>query len=392
MHFAFTLRSWRLNKNLTNMDKNYIRILELCLSPAYGGLELHVRDFCVWLAGQPQIELFLVLKNESPIYQDLKKYNRPTLTFDRFAGKFPLAMALHVARYIDAHKIDVVHMHWKDDLPLAALAKRLCKRDICLVSSRHMLLPHKKHDIYHRFIYQPVDRYITITKDLKMQAEKNLPIDSNKIEVIYYGVKPPDMLTPEKIAELKTAFNIDNRFTVGLIGRICPEKRQELFIKAIQKLNEEDVHIHGLIIGSITDQPYYEHIRQYVKDQQIENIITFSGFYNRPTDLMQCLDVLVMTSGVETFGLVLIEAMHCGIPVIGSNKGGVPEIIDHGITGLMFESDDLLAFTEEIGRLYNDEALRRQLAKAGQQKAGEMFVADNQYQKVKSALERCIKR
>jgi glycosyltransferase involved in cell wall biosynthesis len=107
---------------------------------------------------------------------------------------------------------------------------------------------------------------------------------------------------------------------------------------------------------------------------------------------MQCLDVLVMPSGVETFGLVLIEAMHCGIPVIGSNKGGVPEIIDHGITGLMYETDDLPAFAEAIARMYHDESLRRQLAQAGQRKAREMFVADIQYHKVKTALHRCTNR
>ena len=57
------------------MPGKQTRVLELCLSPAYGGLELHVRDFCTWLSGQPDVELFLVLKNDSPVHKDLKILN-----------------------------------------------------------------------------------------------------------------------------------------------------------------------------------------------------------------------------------------------------------------------------------------------------------------------------
>jgi glycosyltransferase involved in cell wall biosynthesis len=372
------------------MSNKNIRILELCLSPAYGGLELHVRDFCVWLSGQQDTDLYLVLKNDSPIHRDLKRINIPIHLYNKTAGKLPLLTALDLARYIDTNRIDIVHMHWKDDLPLAALAKRLSKRNPALVVSRHMLLPHKKHDPYHRFIYRPVNRYITITEDLKRQAVKNLPIREGKIEVIYYGVKVPERITLTQSGRIKHEFNIDDRYTVGLVGRICPEKRQLMFIQAVENLHKEEIPVHGLIIGSVTDPGYDQEIRRYVQEKDLEDAVSFSGFYDRPTDLMQCLDVLVMPSGVETFGLVLIEAMHCGIPVIGSNKGGVPEIIDHGVTGLMYETDDVQAFSTAMARMYHDKTLRRRLAENGQTKAREMFVDDIQYSKVKKALLNCI--
>jgi len=366
-----------------------MNILELCLSPAYGGLEIHVRDFCIWLSSRKEVSLSLALQEGSEIEQRLADLTCPSITFLHIAAKFPLKMARSLAGFIDEHQIDIIHMHWKDDLPLAALSKRLSKRNVCLAHSRHMLLPGNKHDIYHRFIYKPVDKYITITKDLKEQAEKNLPISNDKIEYIYYGVEPPNQLTNTEKEKIKKKFHIDHRFTVGLIGRIHFDKKQHLFIEAIEILKKEGVDIFGVIVGSSNDDEYSDQIRKYTVDHSLEEHVIFSGFYERPTDLMQCFDALVMPSGSETFGLVLIEGMHCGIPVIGSNKGGVPEIIDHGINGLMFEGDDVHSLVESINRLYHDNALRIQLAQAGQKKAREMFVAEEQYKKVLTTLANC---
>ncbi len=363
-----------------------MNILELCLSPSYGGLELHVRDFCVWLSEKPEVVLFLGLQSDSPIHQDLKTLDLPGITYDKIAGKVPYGMARRLAQYIIEHDIDIIHIHWKDDLPLAALAKRMTRNKVRLVHSRHMLLPGKKHDLYHQFIYNPVDKYITITQDLKNQAVKNLPLDADKVEVIYYGIKPPALLDQQQIQQLKEQFNIDNKFTVGLIGRICQEKKQHMLLEAANILKSRDIHINAVIVGGIMKDDYLDGLKRYVTDNGLESYVHFSGFYDRPTDLMQTFDVVTLLTGVETFGLVLIEGMYCGIPVIGSNLGGVPEIIDHGVTGLMFQSDDINSLVDELTRVYNDRALRLRLGQEGKRKAEKMFVLETQYTKVLNSL------
>ena len=96
---------------------------------------------------------------------------------------------------------------------------------------------------------------------------------------------------------------------------------------------------------------------------------------------MTCFDVIVLTTKNETFGLVLIEAMLAGIAVIGSNAGGVPEIIDHEQTGLLFETWNVKSLATAIKRLVQNAELRASLARAGQQKARAQFNLDIQYQK-----------
>jgi glycosyltransferase involved in cell wall biosynthesis len=109
---------------------------------------------------------------------------------------------------------------------------------------------------------------------------------------------------------------------------------------------------------------------------------------------MQCFDVLVLTTHVETFGLVLVEAMMLGIPVIGSNAGGVLEIIDHEKTGLLFKTKDAHSLAEAIERMVRDPELRQQLAAAGREKAGKAYDTETQNRKVLSLMyETCgIKR
>jgi glycosyltransferase involved in cell wall biosynthesis len=97
---------------------------------------------------------------------------------------------------------------------------------------------------------------------------------------------------------------------------------------------------------------------------------------------MSCFDALVLTTKLETFGLVLIEAMHSGIPVIGSNAGGVPEIIDNEVTGLLFESWNANSLAEALKRLYTDREFGNKIAIMGRQKAQKIFDAKIQYQKV----------
>jgi glycosyltransferase involved in cell wall biosynthesis len=368
-----------------------MNILEICLSPSYGGLEIHFHDFCHWLYAQKNIGLFLVLQQGAEIDKRLSDLDCPSTKFPHIAGKLPFRLARSLAGFIDQNEIDIIHLHWKFDLPLAALSKKMAKRKVCLVHSRHMRLPHKKNDWYHQFIYKTIDKYITITEDLKRQVEKNLPISDEKIEVIYPGICSPYRLTDTEKEQLKSKFGIDQRFTLGLFGSICQEKRQLLFIKAVEILKNRGLDINAIIVGRVLSDDYNKKIQKYRSEHGLDDCINFFGFNERPTDLMQCLDVLVMPSACETFGLVLIESMYCGVPVIGSDNCGVPEIIDHGVTGLMFESDNLDSLVEVIIQLYEEPTLRNNLSQAAEKKVNNMFLVEPQYQKVLSALHSCYK-
>lgn len=362
-----------------------MNILEICLSPSFGGLEIHMRDFSRWLAGRKGTKLHLAVADGSRVDRSLRDLGIPTLRFDSPVGAFPLWKARYLARFIDGAEIDVLHVHWKDDLPLAALAKRIARRPVRLVHTRQMSLPGRKFDPYHRLIYGSLDCFIAITRSIAAQAEKNLPIPPEAICQIYYGVHLPDV-TDGRSVELRKELGLEGKFVVGVVGRVTEPKGQHLLIEAIDRLRSQGVPAAGLIVGEPFEESYVEKLNAMVRDRSLSEHIRFMAFHPKPYEVMSACDVVALTTRAETFGLVLVEAMQCGIAVVGSNAEGVPEIIDDGRTGLLFEPWDAASLAEALGKLFHDSALRRRLAQEGMRRARSSFDAQTQYEKFYAAL------
>ena len=365
-----------------------LKVLELCLSPDYGGLELHMRDFSRWLSGRDDCQLFLALQDRTRLSGALGELDVSRLLFSGPADKFSPFKAKRLSDFIEFHSIDIVHVHWKFDLPLAALAKKFGKRRFQLVHTRQMNMPGKKQDPYHRFIYGQMDCFIAITRYIEKQARENLPIPADKITQIYYGVKIPAGVTAERTAALKQKLNISGDFTIGLLGRISEYKGQHLLIEAVEKLRMEGILVQAWIVGAAFEQSYLEKMKQMVAEKKLIDQIHFLDFYEPAIELMSCFDTVVLTTKNETFGLVLIEAMQAGVAVIGSNSGGVPEIIDHEKTGLLFETWNSRALADAIKRLCLDRNFRKSIAEKGQKKAQAQFNLETQYNKVLNVFRR----
>ena len=359
-----------------------MRILELCLSPDSGGLELYMRDFSRWLNDRKDISLFLALQKESRLDQDLRELKTTILYLQRKKSPVPLVGAYRLARFISENRIRIVHVHWKTDLFLAVLAKKLTRHPFALIHTRQMMVPGKKRDPYHGFIYRNVDRFIAITAQIARQARENLGIPAEKISQIYYGIRPSTKLQPKEIKRIKDKYHFANRFAVGLVGRIDWYKAQYLLIDAIAILKKKDLDSQGIIVGHAMDLGYLDALKNQITDLNIDDRISFIDFTDKPQELMQCFDVLVLPTHVETFGLVLAEAMALGIPVIGSNAGGVLEIIDDEQTGLLFETKNAESLAFAIERLMNDTELRSRLSAAGEEKAKREYNTNRQHEKV----------
>jgi len=367
-----------------------MRLLELCLAPAFGGLEIHVSDFSTWIAGsRPDVELFLGVRRDTQLDRRLSPLGRPMLRFARRRSLIPfgnlLLGARRLARFVTDHRVDIVHIHHKSDLPLVALAKAMSGGGFAFVHSRHMNLYGKKTDPYHRFLYGQLDRYIVVTEALKKQATEKLHIGADRITLVYNGSREPRTISADEKAVLRRELGVGDGFLVGLVGRIEQFKGQHLLVEAVEKLRGEGLDVSAVIIGGCMDTDYLEDIKRRVEERGLP--VVFRGFHDNIPELMQCFDVSVLTTKVETFGLVLVEAMLAGVPVVGSNAGGVREIIDDGETGLLFESFDADSLAERLGRLYRDDRLRKRLARAGREKARESFDRDTQFGKLLRKLQ-----
>lgn len=364
-----------------------MNILELCLSPGLGGLELYVFRASEALSKNNTIIAALLKNSKLDNYFD-EHSNIARAHLKCSINPLPLINAINLASIIDKNHVDLIHMHWGKDFALAALAKKFSKRKPKLVYTRQMMITRHKNDFYHRFLYAQLDLLLTITKQLEYLYEKLTPLDTDRIKTLYYGVKKPETkLDEEQIAtaRLKKGFSSDD-FVVGLFGRLEDGKGQHLLIKALSRASNNKQNIKALIVGHEMDTGYLDTLKELAASYGVSNRIVFNDFVNNPQELMQLCDCLCLTTYEETFGLVLPEAMRAGIAVIGSDKGGVPEIIDHETTGLLFESKNEESLYQQISRLYGNPELKASLATQGKLKADNIFDNDTHFSHLETIL------
>ena len=360
-----------------------MKLLELCLSPGHGGLELyadkvirhyHERGGCL-----------AVVRPGGLIDRRLAEAGIPREHLPVAVRAWPWLAARRLARLVDREGIDVVHMHWRGDLALAALARTMTRRPVRLVYTRQMALTRPKLDPYHRFLYRQVDAFLCITRRLAEDARRFLPLPPERIHVLYYGVPAAGPAPCEPFLE-ELGWD-GNGFRVALFGRVEPGKGQHLLVEAVRRLRAQGLDVRAALVGHVMDRAYVDGLKAEVARAGLHDAVVFRDFIPEPQRLMGCFHAVVLASREETFGLVLPEAMRAGVAVVGSRAGGVPEIIDHERTGLMFESGDAGDLARCLERLARDPALRGRLAAAGKAEADARFSEEAHFRRLEAFLD-----
>ncbi|MDD5716649.1 MAG: glycosyltransferase family 4 protein [Sulfuricurvum sp.] len=354
------------------------KICELCLSPDLGGLELYMMRASHYLGE----ECISVINEKGKLKSYYEDTSHRYVTLKRRNVFLSWLNAKALAKIIDSEGIDVLHLHWTKDLPLAIMAKLLSRRHPKVVQSRHMTMTRFKDDVYHRFLYKNMEMMLAVTEQVKSQIERFVPSKIRpKIEVLYIGAQQPQIIDIEERARRRAELGLGESFTVGIVGRIEVPKGQHIVLEAVNKMAEKGMDAKALVVGHAMDEGYLAGLKE-----KYEGCAVFTGFTREAQTLMQLCDVMVLATENETFGLVLIEAMMCGVCVVASNSGGPLEIIDDGIDGLLFKTFDQNDLATKLERVYQDPSLRHLFARAGREKALEMFESRKQFEKLTDYL------
>jgi glycosyltransferase involved in cell wall biosynthesis len=361
-----------------------MNILGVCLSTGKGGLELYAGKAIVALHKAGHQCHFALSPNS---YLKERDWPLALIELQPAFRHFPLLTARRLADYIDAHQIDVIHMHWNKDLNLAALAKLLSHRKPRLVYSRHMEITRAKKDLYHRFLYRQVDLLLVISRFVQEQARRFLPIAMDKVSLLYLGVKASGKTSAQQCRNLLPGFSEgDGAFVIGMIGRIEPYKGQHVLIDALILLKEQGLPLRVAMVGPIMDEQYYNRLLEKIRQNNLSEMVKYLGVTQEAEKLMSCCDVVVLTTYCETFGLVLVEAMRAGTAVVGTNAGGVPEIIRHNETGMLYEPGNEAQLAECLAELCTDLSKRKRLAAGGKEFADKMFDELQHYRDLEQKL------
>ena len=176
-----------------------------------------------------------------------------------------------------------------------------------------------------------------------------------------------------------------------MVGRLTPWKGHKTLLEAFSMVARNRPHAKLMIVGEVAfwENSYEGELKDLAVDLRVADRVIWTGYREDIPELLRLCDLFVLPSVNEPFGRVLIEAMATGKPVIGTNSGGVPEIIVDGETGLLVPSNSPTVLAEAIEEMLSDPLAARQMGQAGLRRARERFDAERVAQQVQQVY-RCL--
>lgn len=181
---------------------------------------------------------------------------------------------------------------------------------------------------------------------------------------------------------------------VGLVGRISPWKGQHIFIQAAALVNRRFPNARFFIIGAALfgEDQYEQEVRSLPGQLGIEGIVEFTGFRSDVKRAIAELDLVVHASTKgEPFGQVIIEGMAAGKPVVATNGGGVPEIVEDGRTGILVPMGDVQAMAEAISQILSDPVEARAMGIRARQRVVDHFTLQQTARRVEAVYEEVLR-
>jgi glycosyltransferase involved in cell wall biosynthesis len=179
------------------------------------------------------------------------------------------------------------------------------------------------------------------------------------------------------------------RLVVGIVGRLQPWKGQDRLVKALADLRARGHDVHGLIVGGVAydlSPGYAAELEQLVADLGLSDRVTMTGQVPDSTPYLGLMDVAVNASEEEPFGIVLLEAMAAGVPVVAVGNGGPLDIVVPGETGMLAAGGEPAQLADAIDELLASPDLRAEVAKAARERCGERFTAAQMADRLTSKL------
>ena len=274
-------------------------------------------------------------------------------------------------------RIDILHTHLFDASVVGLTAGVLAGVPLRVMtrhySDYHTRIGKRWHVGLDRMCTRLAHSVIAVSHQTRrvMLEEEGAPAE--KVVVIHNGIDLSRVKSPsyEEVAQLRRELDVENCAMVSVIARLHPEKGHEYLFRALPRLlSATRGKLRLLVAGA---GPFRETYGREVSGLGVEEAVRFLGFRTDIARILSVSDVVVLPSVAEAFGLVLAEAMAMEKAVVATRVGGIPEIIQDGVTGVLVPPASPEALADAILALLRDPVRRAQLGRAGRRRVEEAF-------------------
>lgn len=288
----------------------------------------------------------------------------------------------NVSKVCREKNIDVIHANDNTVAFFAVLPAMRLK----IKSVWHARSPVSRLGRIGAYLIRHCDVLISCSQATAQPFMESCPECGDKIFVAYDGVDVPELLERSGQPSIREEYDIPpGAPLVGVAGRITRSKGQDVFIKAAVVVSELHPKARFIVAGGpvagsrealAADEAFGQEIRQLAEKVGVAEKVIFTGYRHDTPAVMKDLSVLVVPSRREPLGLVALEAMALGVPVVASNVDGLRESIESESNGLLVPVDAAGALGMAVSRLLKDRALARRLVEEGRQTVERRFTAD----------------
>ena len=347
--------------------------------PTYGGSGIVATELGLELANRGHEVHFITYSNPIRLdpgiprihYHEVEVSNYPLFQYPPYC----LALASRMVDVADAYGLDLLHVHYAIPHSIAAmLAQQMLapKRRLPFITTLHgtditLVGADPSYFAITKFSIEKSDGVTSISEDLRRHTAEVFGV-SNEIRVINNFINC-DLYHPDELKAGAAPFAPHGEKLLIHVSNFRPVKR---VLDCIRILAEVRKHTPARLL-MVGDGPDRGPAEQLVRQLNLTPHVSFLGKQNHVERLIPLAHVMLMPSEMESFGLVALEAMACGVATVTTNVGGVPELITHGVNGFMEPVGDIAAQASRVVELLTDDALHQRITAAGRARAMEQF-------------------
>lgn len=285
---------------------------------------------------------------------------------------------LRLWRLIRRRRIQIVHVN-KNPLTLHAIPAAWLAGAACVW---HVRNPVRRFGRIGAWLVRHCDALACVSESIAEPFRQAFPQATAKLAIVPEGIDPAPYSNREAGLACRRELGLPPEARViGTVGRITPWKGQDDFLRAAALVAARHPEARFLVVGDClsspaeakADQAFRQRLHALAAELGIADRVLFTGFREDMPAAMNALDIFVLPSHSEPFGIVLLEAMAAGRPIVGTAAGGVPEIVRDGQEALLVPPREPAALAAAVERLLDDKGLAASLAAAAAARVAGQF-------------------
>jgi glycosyltransferase involved in cell wall biosynthesis len=372
-----------------------INVCHLASGDLWAGAEVQMFTLLKALGREPRLDLSAIILNPGKLAEQLKTVGINVTVLDERKDNF-LRLRRGVLEKLRDRNIDIIHSHRYKENILAALVKKQCGIK-CLIQTVHgvsepgrgwAMYKARAYALANRvFMRRYFDKIITVSDDIRQRLRKNIPL--SRLITVHNAIDPEAVKPSQPPEAVRREFNIarDAPF-IGAAGRMVPVKAYDLFLQMAQLILVSRPDARFMLVG---DGPARKSLQELSARLNIADKVVFPGFRDDIMDIMNAFDVFVFSSFHEGVPMALLEAMSLKKAVVSTAVGGINEVIENAVSGLLVEPNSATALAQAGLGVIEDEALKIRLGNAAARRIDEEFSIDILRRRIISLYEEAIR-